>query len=121
MKKMPPSYCKAEDPVVDNMVQSNKQRETEVEAHKKAVDKLEKQLAVAAEALKRARKQKERSQKELNRIRQEQKTGKDALPAVFGHGSEGKDALLPTVTSTTHMNYKRAPVGTMSDLLKQLS
>lgn len=119
---MPPSYCKAEDPVVDNMGQSNKQRETEVQTHKRAVDKLEKQLAAAAEALKGARKQKELGQKELNRIRKEQETGNDALPAVFGHDSDEKDVVLPPATSTTHnMDYKRAPAGTMSDLLKQLS
>ena len=130
---MPFSYRKAEDPVVDNMDQSNQQRKSEIHTHQKVVDKLEQQLVITTEIMKGAKKEKDVARNELDRIRKKDQitTEKiDEFPALtaVNNISNEKDIVLPdrtrsSVTSSwsVTMDYKRAPAGTMTELLKKLS
>ena len=121
---MPSSYYKAEDPCVDNLNQSNKQRETEIHSNQKAVDKLKRQIATSGETLQEARKLREDSQQELNRIRKKRKVGKgEQLDPALAPADAGLPATGPhfATVGSTCSDYTRAPRGTMSDLLNRLS
>lgn len=134
--KMPSSYLKAEDPVAENMHQSNRQRRTEIESNQEAVDTLERQLATSKEHLHKTKRFRDQAKKRVSRIQKqeaaERKAEEEELePGLLAAISFRGDSLyqdhsyLSGVRSIGNLppgvEYQRAPRGTMADLLHRLS